>query len=148
MNIGINQNIVHNGETYHIQTEDGGESHPVITTLLFKGGVILASKRTDYSNYRKTENLENRIRELIKLQHQFVIDGLKRGDFKDIKPEAPKAPFLAATVPVASQRQAASETPAIAVQASSIKDSFTGRTIADIVNDFLLNENASRKNKQ
>ncbi len=81
MQLGINQNIPHKGELYHIQTEDGGEKNPVITTLLFKGGTILASKKTNYADILKSEKLVTAVRELMDEQHASLIKALEEGQF-------------------------------------------------------------------
>lgn len=83
MNLGFNQNIVYKGETYHVQTEDGGGNNPVITTLLFRGGVILASRRTEYSDILKSDRLKDAIKELMVEQHRTMIKHLLEGSLDD-----------------------------------------------------------------
>ncbi len=81
MQLGINENIPYKGETYHIQTEDGGEKNPVITTLVFKGGTILASKRTNYADILKSDKLDMVVRDLMAEQHSSLIKAVKEGRF-------------------------------------------------------------------
>jgi hypothetical protein len=81
MNLGFNQNINYGGEVYHVQTEDGGTRNPVITTLLFKGGVIIASKRTDYSDIIKSDQLDTVVKEIMRQQHSEMKDKLLSGGF-------------------------------------------------------------------
>lgn len=81
MQLGFNNNVIYRGETYHIQTEDGGISNPVITTLLFKGGVVIASKKTDYSDIIKFEGLDRVVREIMREQHAKVLKELKEGRY-------------------------------------------------------------------
>ena len=87
MNFGLNQNISHNGEVYHIQTEDGGRMNPVVTTVLFKGGSIVASKKTAYEDILKSEKLDVVINEIIREQHTLVLKQLKSGLFERKKTE-------------------------------------------------------------
>lgn len=87
MSLGFNQNVTYGGESYHVQTEDGGRRNPVVTTLLFKGGVIIASRRTDYSDIVKSDKLEVVIRDIIRRQHTSVVDELMRGEFAAEKKE-------------------------------------------------------------
>lgn len=82
MILGFNQNVNYNGEVYHIQTEDGGLNNPVITTLIFKGGVILASKRTAYSDIIKSDKLEIVVKDIMREQHSSIIAELKSGRFE------------------------------------------------------------------
>lgn len=79
MNVGFNQNITIKGETYHIQTEDGGRSNPVVTTILFKSGVIILSKRTDYSDIIKSEKCKEVVRDIMREQHNSVLRDLRAG---------------------------------------------------------------------
>ena len=83
MNLGFNQNISYGGEVYHVQTEDGGTRNPVITTLLFKGGVIIASKRTDYSDIIKSDELDTVVKEIMRQQHSEMKDKLLSGGFAE-----------------------------------------------------------------
>ena len=78
---GINADIKFQGKTYHVQTEDGGVENPVVVTTLFEGGAILASRKTSYADRLKTDNLSEKIRELVKEQHKAVVDDLMAGKF-------------------------------------------------------------------
>lgn len=81
MQLGINQNITYKGNVYHIQTEDGGRKNPLITTLLFQKGTILASKRTGYADILKSDKLDLVVRELMDEQHSSVRRDLEQGRF-------------------------------------------------------------------
>lgn len=76
---GINTNFKYKGETFHIQTEDGGADSPVITTLLFKDGAIYASKRTDYGEVLKPDSSKEAVQELMREQHKGMIRDLTSG---------------------------------------------------------------------
>lgn len=89
MNFGFNQNIKYGGEVYHVQTEDGGRDNPVVTTVVFKNGVTVASRRTSYSDILSFEKLDEVVREIMREQHQAVVRDLKAG--RAIS-EAPRAP--------------------------------------------------------
>ena len=47
---GFNTDIQHQGVTYHVQTEDKGLETPLILSLVYVGGAIIASKRTLYED--------------------------------------------------------------------------------------------------
>lgn len=81
MNTGYNQNVLFKGEVYHIQTEDGGLSNPVVTTLLFKGGTVLSSKRVNYSDIIKSEKLDVVVKSIMAEQHAAMLRELKDGIF-------------------------------------------------------------------
>jgi len=89
---GINQNITHNGELYHIQTEDGGRKNPVINTVLFKEGVVVTTRKTPYSDILKSDKCELVVKEIMNEQHGAVVRELKQGRFeiKRVFPEGGK----------------------------------------------------------
>ncbi len=84
MHLGYNQNVSYKGVVYHIQTEDGGPGNPVITTQLFKGGVILATRRTSYSDIIKSGKLDVVVKEIIREQHSSISKELLDGSLDDL----------------------------------------------------------------
>ncbi len=78
---GFNTNINYKGEVFHIQTEDSGLRNPVITTLLYRGGVIVASKKTSYKELLEghIHPPKEKIRELMTAQHKEMIRELLSG---------------------------------------------------------------------
>ena len=85
---GINTDIQHKGEVYHVQTEDGGQNNPVITTLLFKGGAIFSSKKTNYADILQSASYQDAVKELMKEQHKSMVRDLASGKFERPSPEA------------------------------------------------------------
>ena len=81
MVLGYNHNVMYKGEVFHVQTEDSGVAAPHIITLLYRGGVILASKKTSYADILKIENLDTVVEELMKDQHKTMMRRLKAGEF-------------------------------------------------------------------
>ncbi len=79
MNFGHNQNVNYDGEMYHVQTEDGGRNNPVVTTLVFRNGTVLASRRTSYADIIKSSDLDRVVREVMREQHAAVIKDLLAG---------------------------------------------------------------------
>ena len=79
---GFNHNIRYRGVLYHIQTEDSGIENPVVTTLLYRGGTILSSKRTSYSDIVNSDKMEEVVREIMKEQHKLMLFDLKNGVFE------------------------------------------------------------------
>ncbi len=86
MILGFNENVMHKGKVYHIQTEDGGRKNPVITTLLFKEGIIIASKRTGYADIIKSDKLNIVVKEIMVEQHAAVLKNLKDGMYDKKEP--------------------------------------------------------------
>jgi len=83
MVLGFNHNIMYKGEVFHVQTEDSGVKNPHIITLLYRGGVILCSKKTSYSDILMMDNLESVVEELMKAQHKEMLRRLKSGEFDE-----------------------------------------------------------------
>jgi len=83
MVLGFNHNLMYKGEVFHVQTEDSGVANPHIITLLYRGGVIISSKKTSYSDILKMDNLEVVVEELMKEQHKNMMHRLKAGEFDD-----------------------------------------------------------------
>lgn len=81
MVLGFNHNLQYKGETFHVQTEDSGVANPHIITILYRGGVILSSQKTDYSDILKMDNLKGVVEELMKEQHKNMMRRLKSGEF-------------------------------------------------------------------
>jgi len=92
MVLGFNHNVMYKGEVFHVQTEDSGVATPHIITLLYRGGVILASKKTSYADILKIENLDAVVEELMKDQHKEMMRRLKSGEFDQRAFQAPSAP--------------------------------------------------------
>lgn len=81
MVLGFNHNVNYKGEVFHVQTEDSGVKNPHIVTLLYRAGVILASKKTSYADILKIDSLEAVVEDLMKEQHKDMMRRLKNGEF-------------------------------------------------------------------
>ncbi|MET0649936.1 MAG: hypothetical protein ABW208_25285 [Pyrinomonadaceae bacterium] len=117
---GFNTDIPHDGVTYHVQTEDKGLDTPLILSLVYVGGHIIASKRTPYADLISKGFDEQVLTERLQRQHKLICAAIKQGRVEDLKrmsgpnggsaqpdPEAPEAARKAA-----SPRRKKSDTPA------------------------------------
>lgn len=77
---GINSDIECNGQRYHIQTEDGGLNNPMILTRVFRGGIVIASKKTSYVYLLEREDLRGVVGQLMNEQHNEMIQAIHKGD--------------------------------------------------------------------
>ena len=82
--LGYNTNVRHNGNLYHIQTEDSGVDHPHIITHLFVEGTILATKKSSYADVLSREDWEKTVREMMKDQHRCMFVELRDGLHDDV----------------------------------------------------------------
>ena len=78
---GFNTDVKHRGVVYHVQTEDKGKVNPLIETLIYKGGEILASRRLPYAEVVKGTDVEAAIGRLMEEQHKAMILEVKKGRF-------------------------------------------------------------------
>lgn len=83
MLVGYNDNITYKGKVYHVQTEDSGLKNPVIVTLLYFKGVILASKKTNYSHLIGSKDIKENVRKLMQEQHKAILKELIAGKFAE-----------------------------------------------------------------
>ena len=77
--VGFNTNVVYQGRTLHIQTEDSGRGRPHVITHLYVSGTILATKRTSYEEFAAEPDARQRVRELMKTQHKAMFRELRAG---------------------------------------------------------------------
>jgi hypothetical protein len=146
MVLGFNHNVRYKGDVFHIQTEDSGVSNPHIITLLYRGGTILASKKTSYADILKIENLELVVEELMKEQHKEMLRRLKQGEF-DAKAFPGSVPSPQA-LPVEPAAPPAVQAPQPATKSISTnpepeetrKEPASSRTLDEIILDYFAFE--------
>jgi len=78
---GFNTDFKYRGETYHVQTEDNGVGNPVVVTLLYHKGAILASRRTPYHDLAGKPGFEQELMGLMKNQHKDLMRALLAGTY-------------------------------------------------------------------
>lgn len=87
---GFNTDFKHKGLVFHAQTEDNGVNNPVIVTLLYLKGAILASKKSSYADLLGKENYQQRLMDLMKDQHRTIMREVLAGKYEE-SPAAPDA---------------------------------------------------------
>src|SRR5919206_4080759 len=80
---GFNHNVKHAGKLYHVQTEDSGLQNPRITTHLFVGGNIIASKTRSYAELVGAADVNARVRTMMEEQHKDMLRQLVAGAHDD-----------------------------------------------------------------
>jgi hypothetical protein len=127
MVLGFNHNLQYKGEVFHVQTEDSGIANPHIITLLYRGGVILSSQKTSYSDILKMERLELVVEELMKEQHKNMMRRLKSGEFDEkafsIKPKLIKNYEIPTLEPESASKKPAITDPETSRNDVSLDDS-------------------------
>jgi len=121
---GFNTDIEHDGVVYHVQTEDKGLDTPIILSLVYTGGTILASKRAPYKDLIAEGFSDEALAERLKRQHKLICAAIHSGRIDDLKKmstrRAPEVPGVEARV---EPGVAAHETVEEIVVAPAIADS-------------------------
>jgi hypothetical protein len=82
---GFNTDIPYEGVTYHVQTEDKGLDTPLILSLVYVGGTIIASKRTPYADLISKGFDVAVLTERLQRQHKLICAAIKSGRVEDLK---------------------------------------------------------------
>lgn len=88
---GFNTDIEHEGVVYHVQTEDKGLDTPIILSLVYVGGAILASKRAPYEDLIAEGFSDEVLAERLKRQHRLICAAINSGRINDLKKMSPRA---------------------------------------------------------
>jgi hypothetical protein len=82
---GFNTDIEYEGVVYHVQTEDKGVNTPIILSLVYTGGTILASKRSPYNDLIEAGYDERLLTERVHRQHKLICAAIKAGRLDELK---------------------------------------------------------------
>lgn len=82
---GFNTDIEYGGVVYHVQTEDKGVETPLILSLVYNRGTILASKRTPYEDLIQSGFDEKALAERLQKQHKLICAAVRAGRIEDLK---------------------------------------------------------------
>ena len=89
---GYNTDVPYEGVVYHVQTEDKGLETPIILSLVYVGGAILASKRAPYNDLIAAGFDEAVLAERIQRQHKLICAALRSGRLEDLKRMSERLP--------------------------------------------------------
>jgi hypothetical protein len=100
---GYNTDVEYDGTVYHVQTEDKGVDHPIILSLVYVDGAILASKRSPYDDLIAGAFDEEILTQRLQRQHKLICAAVRAGRIEELKrmgernsqsqsPSAPAAP--------------------------------------------------------
>jgi len=82
---GFNTDVEHDGVVYHVQTEDKGLDSPMILSLVYVGGAILASKRSPYEDLIAAGFSDEALAERLKRQHRLICAAILSGRLNELK---------------------------------------------------------------
>ncbi|MFC2159041.1 hypothetical protein ACFLT9_14520 [Acidobacteriota bacterium] len=78
--LGINTDLIHDGKTFHIQTQDNGSSSHCIESLIYREGRVLTTRKSDYTPLLNSPDLENIVRQLLEEQHRGILAEISKGE--------------------------------------------------------------------
>jgi hypothetical protein len=96
LNFGFNTDVKVAGVVYHVQTEDRGESNPVIDTTVYCKGRIVHRRATSYKDeLDQLRSAPERLHQKLEAQHRAILEELRGGVLKFESPAAPAEPSAA-----------------------------------------------------
>lgn len=116
---GFNTDIEYEGVTYHVQTEDKGLDTPLILSLVYNRGTILASKRSPYNDLLIGNFNEKELSERLHRQHKLICAAIRAGRIDDLKQMTSKN---ASVKNLVESKKSESENKNSKTPASSIED--------------------------
>ena len=120
---GFNTDIDCEGVTYHVQTEDKGLATPMILSLVYDRGTILASKRSPYDDLLNGEFDEEILSERLQKQHKLICAAVRAGRIEDLKRMTMKESALRQKGLVAHK-----ESKSVVVEKAKVADSAEAKT--------------------
>ena len=81
---GFNTDVENGGCIYHVQTEDRGLDNPIIESLVYTGGEIVASRKTPYADLVASGCYsEDALMKRMDAQHRELMREIRDGKFSD-----------------------------------------------------------------
>jgi len=121
---GFNTDIEHNGVVYHVQTEDKGLETPIILSLVYAGGTILASKRSPYQDLIAEGYSDELLAERLKRQHRLICAAIHSGRIDDLKKMSGRARQAPVAEDVFEHEDAESQPEVEAAPVTSVEEPF------------------------
>ena len=103
---GYNTDVEHDGVVYHVQTEDKGLDSPLILSLVYAGGAILASKRSRYDDLIASGYSDEALSERLKRQHRLICAAIHAGRIEELKRLSQTGPLTLSQAPTKTETQA------------------------------------------
>lgn len=113
---GFNTDVEYDGVVYHVQTEDKGLESPLILSLVYAGGAILASKRSRYEDLIASGFSEEVLAERLKRQHRLICAAIHAGRLDDLKRMGLSPAEVVQSQPVEAATETETEPPPIEEQ--------------------------------
>ncbi len=80
---GHNTDVRYGDVVLHVQTEDKGQGNPLIESLIYYGGQVVAAKRESYAELLANGKGDDEIMALMDHQHRTMIKSIQAGRYDD-----------------------------------------------------------------
>jgi len=77
--LGLNETVIREGRTLHVQTEDLGPGKSRVVTLVYLGGEIVFSKDNGYADLGVEGMPDAVVRDKVRWQHRGIVSGVRAG---------------------------------------------------------------------
>ena len=78
---GVNTTVRRGEVDFHIQTQDKGRPANYVESTIYKFGQVLSSRKTFYTSFLDSPDLQERINVIIEEQHSAILKELEQGRF-------------------------------------------------------------------
>ncbi len=136
---GYNTDVRHQDVVFHVQTEDKGAGNPLIESLVYVGGQVLAAKRASYAEALAEGQSVQAIAKMMETQHRRVIAAIRAGKFSE-KLQQLHAGTGGATTTTAVVPSAAAETVTTETVTSETRLADPERTLDQVILEYLTSE--------
>ena len=126
---GFNTDIEHDGVVYHVQTEDKGLDSPIILSLVYVGGTILASKRSPYVDLIEQGFSDEVLAERLKRQHKLICAAINSGRINDLKK-------MGARPKAAPEKVAEIAAPESVVETDEVSEEVEVESVQPVIEEF------------
>lgn len=78
---GFNTTVTRSGTDFHVQTQDKGRPANYVESTVYKSGRVLSSRKTFYTSFLDSPDLQDKIRKIIREQHDTILKDIEEGKF-------------------------------------------------------------------
>ena len=78
---GYNTTVTRSGIDFHVQTQDKGRPANYVESIIYKTGQVLSSRKTFYTSFLNSPDLQNKIKKIIEEQHNTILKEIAEGQF-------------------------------------------------------------------
>ncbi len=78
---GFNTTVNRGGVDFHVQTQDKGRPANYVESTVYKSGQVLSSRKTFYTSYLDSPDLQKKINAIIEEQHSTILEEIAQGKY-------------------------------------------------------------------